>query len=468
MELKQAKYRNLKIVAISFMASGALVLATQAFKDFMIDGDDNTDESALSESIRMTSLGTPQVLPVDKSKGEQKVIMNDPSIQKNWGLMGHLQSDIKASNAWEITTGDRRIVVAVIDTGIDVNHPDLAENLWVNPGETGLDAKGRDKATNGIDDDGDGYIDDVHGYDFANNTGKLIDNHGHGTHIAGIIGAVGGNSIGISGVCPKVSLMILKYFDPTSKGNDNLKNTVRAIRYAVKMGANVINYSGGGIEPNEDEFSAIKYAQDNGVLVIAAAGNEHSNSDVTHYYPADYNLSNIISVTAIDSLAHVLKSSNFGMKSVHIAAPGEGIYSTLPGGNYGLMTGTSQATAFVTGVAALILAHNKDFKFDQVKKQILATADEMPGLRDKTSTSGKLNSYAALAMQPAIPATGIASAGTQHSQAGIIDHSETHERAESNHNLLSLVNAINGRANSIPAAAAAQNPNRRGASQAPL
>jgi thermitase len=451
------KNRNLTLVAIFFIATGALALLFQVARHFMVDESDVAEVSQ-TESVRMTSLGTPQIVNLDKSIGEQKVIMNDPSVQKNWGLMGHLASDIKADKAWEITTGDRRVVVAVIDTGIDVNHPDIAENLWVNPGEVGLDSHGRDKATNGIDDDGDGYVDDVHGYDFANNTGNLIDNHGHGTHIAGIIGAVGGNGIGISGVCPKVSLMILKYFDPNSKGSDNLKNTVRAIRYAVKMGANIINYSGGGIEPNEDEFAAIKYAQDNGVLLIAAAGNEHSNSDVTHYYPADYNLSNIISVTAIDSAAHVLKSSNYGTKSVHIAAPGEGIYSTLPGGNYGLMTGTSQATAFVSGVAALILSHNKDFKYDQVKKQIIATADELPGLRDKTSSGGKLNSYAALAKQPGIPATGIASV-SGNSHAGIIDptaHSleeksillggdEDRSENKSNRGLLSLINAISSR-----------------------
>jgi thermitase len=187
------------------------------------------------------------------------------------------------------------------------------------------------------------------------------------------------------------------------------------------MGANIINYSGGGTEPNDDEFAAIKYAQERGVLFVAAAGNEHSNSDVAHYYPADYNLSNIVSVTAINTAAQVLRSSNFGTKTVHIAAPGEGIYSTLPGGNYGVMTGTSQATAFVTGVAALILSHNKDFDYNQVKKQIISTADELPGLRDKTKSSGKLNSYAALAIQPSIPASGLARAESSPSDStGIV------------------------------------------------
>lgn len=357
----------------------------------------------------MTSLGSPRILPTSSQLGEQKVILNDPSVKKNWGLMGTRgKSDIKASNAWSITQGDRKIRVAVIDTGIDVHHPDLAENIWINPGESGIDINGRNKAHNGIDDDGNGFPDDVHGWDFVHNKPIVTDNHGHGTHIAGILGAVGNNGIGTTGVSPKVSIMVLKYFDPLSNGHDNLVNTVKAIRYAVSNGAHIINYSGGGTEPNNDEYKAIKYAQDRGVLVVAAAGNERSNSDLAPYYPADYDLTNIISVTAINSAAKVLKSSNYGIRSVHVAAPGENIYSTLPNGRYGLMTGTSQATAFVSGVAALIMSHNDDFKFSQVKKQILATVDELPGLRHKTRTGGKLNSYAALAIQPSIPLTGLA------------------------------------------------------------
>jgi thermitase len=400
------KSRNLKILAITTLMGALLGIGAHVLGEYII-----TEEE--SQSVRFASLGIPQVVNLDKTLGEPKVIMNDPSIQKNWGLMGTKgHSDIRVNSAWSITQGNRQIVVAVIDTGIDVKHPDLAENLWRNPGESGTDSEGRNKATNGLDDDKNGYIDDLNGWDFVNDKPFVIDNHGHGTHIAGIVGAVGGNGVGISGVCPKVSLMALKYFDPTSKGNDNLRNTVRAIRYASLMGAHIINYSGGGTEANDDEFEAIRFAQGKGVLFVAAAGNERSNSDISRYYPADYNLSNIISVTAIDSFAKVLRSSNYGMKTVHIAAPGEGIYSTLPGGNYGLMTGTSQATAFVTGVAALILSHNKEFNFEQVRKQIIATADEIPGLRDKTSSSGKLNSYAALAIQPSIPATGISIAAS--------------------------------------------------------
>jgi thermitase len=393
--------RDIKILIIS-MGFGSIAM-------FVVHLGSNFIEYQIAENERLTNLGTPHIVD-DKGTGDKKtILLNDPSMEKN-------QSDISANKAWGITQGDRRIIVAVIDTGADVDHPDLKDNIWRNPGETGLDAFGNDKSTNGKDNDGNGYINDVNGWNFVDNNNKVVDHHGHGTHIAGIIGASGHN---ITGVCPKVSLMILKYFDPTSMKNDTTKATAKAIRYAVDMGANIINYSDGGVDSDDDEFAAVKYAEDHGVLFVAAAGNEHTDSDVSHFYPADYNLGNIISVTAINSLATVLSSSNYGTKTVHIAAPGEGIYSTFPGGKYGYLTGTSQATAFVTGVAALILSHNKDFSSEQVKRQIVATADELPGLRDKTKSGGKLNSYAALAKQPNIPATGIASAHAI-SKAGVI------------------------------------------------
>lgn len=359
---------------------------------------------------RIPSLGTPRLKPHPTE--EKQVLLNDPAMSKNWGLMGTGgTSDISANEAWKITQGSRDIRVAVIDTGIDINHPDIKANLWVNAGETGFDSKGRDKATNGVDDDGNGFIDDVHGWNFVQNNNQLTDNHGHGTHVAGIVGAEGGNGIGISGVSPKVSLMILKYFDPKSNGNDNLKNTIKAIQYAVKMNANIINYSGGGLDYSKDEFSAVQEAKDKGILFVAAAGNEYSNSDKSHYYPANYGLDNIISVTAINPAAEVLKSSNFGVKSVHIAAPGENIFSTLPNNRYGVMTGTSQATAFVSGVAALIMADNREFNYLQVKNQILRTADQRSiVLRGKTQTAGRLNSFRALAIQSSLPITGIVTA----------------------------------------------------------
>ncbi|MCB0408395.1 MAG: S8 family serine peptidase, partial [Bdellovibrionales bacterium] len=225
-------------------------------------------------------------------------------------------------------------------------------------------------------------------------------NHGHGTHIAGIIGAEGGNGIGISGVAPKVSLMILKYYDPKAPGVNNLMNTVKAIDYAVKMNALIINYSGGGLEKSPQEIAAIQRAKQKGILFVAAAGNEQSNSDIHGYYPADYDLDNIISVTAIDRSRKVLDSSNYGVNSVDLAAPGNNIYSLLPGGKYGYMTGTSQATAFVTGVAALVMAQDPDLRnAEKIVKYLTQTGDIDPQLIGKTRYNKRLNSYKALAIK---------------------------------------------------------------------
>lgn len=362
-------------------------------------------QTAEEGSARLVSLGTPTLVAKHPDK-ESQVILNDPNMTRNWGIGGDSDTNIKASQAWSISMGSKDVVVAIIDTGIDKNHPDLKNNLWINPGESGRDKSGRDKSTNGIDDDQNGFIDDVHGYNFVSNNSDLTDNHGHGTHVAGIVGAEGGNSIGISGVAPKVSLMVLKYYDPKSAGNDNLRNTIKAIQYAVKMKAHIINYSGGGLDFSREEFEAVKMAKEEGILFVAAAGNEKSNSDKQPYFPANYPLDNIISVTAINPQGKVLQSSNFGENSVHLAAPGEAIYSTLPGNKYGLMTGTSQATAFVSGVAALIKASNGEFNYQAIRKQILATGNQSEELFGKAKTASILNSYAALAIQPSIPASG--------------------------------------------------------------
>jgi len=327
----------------------------------------------------------------DKVSDEPSALFNDPAISQAWGLK---KSD--AARAWSVTKGSRNIVVAVIDTGADINHEDLKANIWTNPGETGLDSKGRDKANNGVDDDGNGFVDDVHGWNFVSNSNDLKDNHGHGTHIACTIGAEGGNGKFISGIAPEVSLMILKYYDPKVPNTDNLKNTVNAIKYAVQMGANIINYSGGGTEFSQDEKDAIITAEQKGILFVAAAGNEKSNSDKNKYYPADYGLKNIISVTAIDQVTQVLPSSNYGVETVDIAAPGQSIEACLPGNKYAEMTGTSQATAFVSGAAAVVMAHKSAFNAEDVKKYILATGDVDKGLLTKTKTSRKLNLFKAL------------------------------------------------------------------------
>lgn len=345
---------------------------------------------------------------VEKVEDEPSALFNDPAINQNWGLK---KSD--AARAWSVSKGSKDIVVAVIDTGIDEKHEDLVANLWINPGESGLDKNGKDKSENGIDDDGNGFVDDVHGWNFVSNNKDLTDNHGHGTHIAGIIGAEGGNGKGISGISPVVSLMVLKYFDPKVPSGDNLKNTIAAIKYAVKMGAKIINYSGGGLEYSQEEHDAVAEAERKGILFVAAAGNERSNSDQHHYYPADYKLKNIISVTAIDPGTEVLSSSNFGTETVDIAAPGQNILSSLPGNSYGYMTGTSQATAFVSGAAALVMSYRRNISCEDVKKYILSTGDANQQLIGKTKNYRKLNLYRALtSLDQGVGATGVIAVNT--------------------------------------------------------
>lgn len=349
---------------------------------------------------------------IDAVKDEPSALFNDPAIAQAWGL-----KKADAARAWSVSKGSRSIVVCVIDTGVDVDHEDLKGNLWTNPCETGIDDRGRDKATNGVDDAcpgetaGNGFIDDVHGWNFVANNNDLTDNHGHGTHISGIIGAEAGNGKGISGVSPQVSIMSVKYYDPKVPNTDNLKNTILGIKYCVKMGAHIINYSGGGTEFSQEEHDAVAEADRKNILFVAAAGNERSNSDQHRYYPADYRLRNIISVTAIDPNTDVLPSSNFGTETVDIGAPGQNVLSTLPRNSYGFMTGTSQATAFVTGAAALVMAHKKTFGADEVKKYILSTGDATTSLAAKTKTSRQLNLFKALTILDAnVGASGLTTA----------------------------------------------------------
>ncbi len=374
-----------------------LTLALIAFSSLNWWAYQEADHSEMEEFAskgRSAELGKPVPMK-NKPEKEMEVLLNDPAISAAWGLK---MTD--SQRAWRISQGSRDIVVAVIDTGVDIRHPDLAKNMWVNRGEVGLDKNGKDKATNGVDDDKNGFVDDVHGWNFVTSNNDLKDDHGHGTHIAGIIGAEGGNGVGISGVAPKISLMVLKYYDTKGTEVNNLINTVKAIDYAVKMNANIINYSGGGIAPSPDEKAAIERAMRKGILFVAAAGNERSNSDVKKYYPADYGLPNILSVTAIDRFKNVLPSSNYGEQTVDVAAPGNDIISTLPNGQYGYMTGTSQATAFATGVAALVMANNANLrKADQITKYLTQTGDIDDNLIGKTRYRKRLNSYKALATQ---------------------------------------------------------------------
>lgn len=284
---------------------------------------------------------------------------------KNWGLDG-------ISCAWAVTEGDKSIVVAVIDTGIDPYHQDLEDNLWRDPAV-------KEKK--------------VFGWNFVSNKPNPIDEHGHGTHIAGIIGAVANPARGSSGVAHRVTIMPIKYYSDANPGSVNLRNTIKAFNYAIDHGAKIINYSGGGPEMSEDELLALKRAEEKGILVVAAAGNDHENVDLSQnkYYPGSYRLSNMITVAALDIKGRLTPTSNYGAKTVDVGAPGEMLFSTLPGNQYGYMGGSSQATAFVTGIAVLVMAANPKLTPQQVKAIIVGTSDVLEGLNGKIRARGKVN-----------------------------------------------------------------------------
>lgn len=284
----------------------------------------------------------------------------------SWGIDPDFQkSNINLADAWKNFSKKRDVIVAVIDTGIDASHSFLKDNLYL-PGAS--------------------ITNTSYGIDFskgASNKMAPVDTHGHGTHVSGIV----------KSVYPEVKIMALKYYNPQASGQDNLNSTIEALRYAVDQNVDVINYSGGGPEPALEELRILKLAEKKGILVVAAAGNEQSNIDFKNnaYYPASYGLNNIISVTAHDQSVNVLSSSNYGKQSVDISAPGYRIKSSLPSGRAGYLTGTSQATAFVSGVAALLMAEFPILTTSDIKRIIKDSAKKELSLVAKTNTGGKLD-----------------------------------------------------------------------------
>ncbi|MEB3343271.1 S8 family serine peptidase, partial [Okeania sp.] len=323
-------------------------------------------------------------------------VPNDPSFDQLWGLNNTGQSggtsdaDIDAPEAWDIQTGSNDVVVGVIDTGIDYTHPDLVNNMWTNPGEI---------PDNNIDDDGNGYVDDVYGYDFAYDDNDPFDGNGHGTHVAGTIGAKGDNDIGITGVNWNVDLMALKFLN--DRGSGYTSDAILAIEYATMMGADLTNNSWGGGGYSQALYDAIAAAGAAGSLFIAAAGNDYgNNNDIFPSYPASYDLDNIISVASTDHNDNLSYFSNIGATSVDLGAPGSSIYSTIPGGGYASYNGTSMATPHVSGVAALVLAENPNLSYQEVKEIILESTDPISALAGKTLTGGRLNALSALNITP--------------------------------------------------------------------
>ena len=323
-----------------------------------------------------------------------QALPNDSQFSDLWALHNSGQSggtvgaDIDAANAWNISTGSRNVVVAVLDTGVDYTHADLAANIWTNS---------TDVAGNALDDDNNGFVNDVHGYNFYDDTGDAMDDSGHGTHVAGILGASGNNGQGVTGVNWSVSIMSLKFLG--ADGSGYTSDAVRAINYATMMrtqyGVNirVINASWGGGGFNQALSDAIQAAGAAGILVVAAAGNTPTNNDTAPQYPANYCLSNVISVAATDRTDHLASFSSYGASTVQLAAPGVGIYSTYPGNSYTYLSGTSMATPEVAGVAALAWSVAPNATVAQIRSAILQGVDQLPSLAGKVSTGGRLNAY---------------------------------------------------------------------------
>ena len=322
------------------------------------------------------------------------IFPHDPQFNEQWALANSGQrggkegADISATMAWATTTGSEDVVVAVLDTGVDYTHEDLAPNMWTRP-----------ETMDPYQDSELGTIDDVAGLNAIDNESDPMDDNGHGTHCAGIIGAEGENDIGIAGVNWKVQIMPLKFMN--AGGSGTTKDAIEAINYAInrkKEGVNVriISASWGSTQKSRALEDVIRKAYENDILFVAAAGNSSVNNDRTPHYPSSYNVPNVVSVAALDRNDQLASFSNYGVKSVALGAPGVDILSTWLGNAYEEKSGTSMATPVVSGVAALIVAQHPRMSVDDLRKKLLGSSDPIVALKGKTVTGGRINAAKAL------------------------------------------------------------------------
>ena len=332
---------------------------------------------------------------------------NDPEFPQQWALRNTGQNacspgiSTNAAKVWDQRSNCSEVVVGVIDTGIDWKHEDLVNNIWQNLEEdadgdgTTLEWNGREWILdpgdlNGLDEDGNGYSDDLIGWDFVNDDNNPYDDEGHGTHVAGIIGAEGNNGIGVTGLCWDVQLMAMKGLD--QEGSGNISSLLKALEYALAKGVKISNNSWSSLgNYSQALYQAIKRAgEEQDHLFVAAAGNNGSDNDTYSVYPASYDLPNVLSIAASNCKDKLIAQSNYGVQSVDLFAPGEEIHSTLPGNRYGLKSGTSMAAPFVAGAAALIAAEFPDLNYEAVKDKITLNLREAPGLVGRCRFNGAL------------------------------------------------------------------------------
>jgi subtilisin family serine protease len=321
----------------------------------------------------------------------QQTVPNDPYFGSLWGLhnVGRPGSDISAPQAWDFATGDTQVVVAVIDTGIDYTHPDLADNIWSNTAES----------ANGLDNDGNGYTNDVRGWNFAGDNNNPMDVFGHGTHVAGTIGASGNNGTGVVGINWRCKIMALKFLDDSGSGTDS--DAADALHYVADLKRRGVNIrltsnSWGGGDYTTTLRDAIRENASLGILFMAAAGNSGINNDITPFYPASFTESNVIAVAATTSSDGLASFSQYGATSVDLGAPGVDILSTVPGAAYASNNGTSMATPHVSGVATLLWNAWPEARLEDIRDAILRGTDLITALTEKTVTGGRLNAYKAL------------------------------------------------------------------------
>lgn len=310
---------------------------------------------------------------------------NDPMYYLTWGLNDPAYSDIDAPAAWDRNQGDSNLAVAVIDTGVDYNHPDLAANMWVNALEV---------PANGTDDDGNGYIDDIHGINAINLTGNPMDDQGHGTHVAGTIAARGNNGVGLVGVNWQSRIIAVKFLG--SSGSGTLYDAIVGIDYVTALknrGENIVlsNNSWGCNCNFSPMYDAILRAQNAGLLFVAAAGNNGVSNETTPHYPSSFSLDNIISVAASGYYGALTSFSNYGTVSVDLAAPGYRIASTYPGGGYVYLSGTSMASPHVAGALALLKSHAPHLTWQELRSTLLDSVVKVTSLTDKVASGGLLN-----------------------------------------------------------------------------
>jgi subtilisin family serine protease len=330
-----------------------------------------------------------------------QVTPNDPSFGDLWGLHNTGQqggtpgADIHAPEAWDVTTGSSTVVVATLDTGIDYTHPDLVANMFRNEADCNGD---------GVDDDGNGYVDDCYGIDLVNHDSDPMDDNNHGTHTAGTVGAAGNNGVGVVGVNWNVKLMPCKFLG--SSGSGSTADAVSCLNYVAMMkdrGVNIVatNNSWGGGDYSQALYDAIDAQRQRGILFIAAAGNLASDNDVTVNYPANYDLPNIIAVASTTRTDERSGFSSYGRHTVHLGAPGSEILSTTPNNTYSTMSGTSMATPHVTGVAALLKAQDPSRDWRAIRNLILAGGDTTASMSSGTISGKRLNAFGSLSCSTA-------------------------------------------------------------------